>query len=119
MPLTPKFFKRKISGVVNAGGPSAEEQLLAMGEDRYWTVLNTFVLQDQVGNDLQLTLKVNALKFALQTYGPVSEKLPVEIRPNKGKAEGFVFHGDFNDSHGVTHVLEWAIVDPTKRILAL
>jgi hypothetical protein len=83
----------------------------------YWTVLNTSIL-GLCSNDKDLCHRVNALKHALQTYGPQSEKLP-DLRQNKGKPKGLVFHGHANNSNGKSYVLEWAIVDKSKKIIAL
>lgn len=111
------FFKKsKQSTIVNAQGPSPKDQLLSMAEDNYWTVLNSSLLRG-IGNDKDLIPRVNALKNALQTYGPASNELPSFLN-NKGRAMGSVFHGHV-DSRGTTYVLEWAIVDVKNRIMAL
>lgn len=111
------FSKTNISSIVKANGPSPEDQLLAMANGEYWTILNSSLLRD-MARDPNLVARVNALKNALQTYGPVSKNLP-DFRNNKGKAMGSVFHGHANDSLGSTYVLEWTIVNREKRLLAL
>lgn len=116
--MTIPFFKKtNISNIVKAKGPSPEDQLWAMANDKYWTILNSPLLQKSAG-DLKLVARVNALKNALQTYGPTSENLP-DFRNNKGKAMGTVFHGHANDSNGTTFVLEWTVVDREKQLIAL
>lgn len=84
---------------------------------QYWTVLNTSILRLSANNK-DLCHRVNALKHALQTYGPQSGNLP-DLRHNQGKPKGWVFHGHVNNSSGKTYVLEWAIVDKNKKIIAL
>jgi len=117
MPYNLKLFTKKNSRIVDAGGPSPEDQLSAMVNDEYWTILNSSLLRG-VGKDKNLVPRVNALKHAIQTYGPKSDKLP-DFRHNKGKAQGSVFHGHAADSLGTTFVLEWAIVDEKRKILSL
>ena len=116
MPTTLKFFQKK-SHIVEAGGPSAEEQRSAMIHGQYWTILNSSILKIAAVDD-ELSVRVSALKHALQTFGPISAKLP-DLRANKGKAEGHVFHGHVNDSSGKTYVLEWAVVDKIKKHMTL
>lgn len=119
MPINPSFFKKQnTSSITLNKGPAPEEQLIAMVEDRYWTVLNSHLLRN-VPNDPVLLARANALKFGLQTYGPTSPLLAFTARPNKGKSEGYIFHGDFDSALGVTYILEWAIIDPKERILAI
>ena len=67
-----------------------------MANDEYWTVLNSSLLSE-IGKDRCLVPRVNALKHAIQTYGPKSDKLP-DFRHNNGKSQGFVFHGHAQDS---------------------
>lgn len=114
------FFKKdstnKMSNIVDAKGPSADEQLLAMVNGDYWVVLNANLLRDC--KESVFCYRANALKIALQTYGPASEKLP-SILVNEGKAKNQVYHGHVNDANGTTYVLEWAIIDPAKKIMAL
>ena len=111
------FKKTKSSHLVESGGPEYRDQIMAMANNTYWTILNTSLLR-QSSNNTKLNHRVNALKCALQTYGPNSDKLP-DLRQNKGAAKGFVFHGHVHDSNGLTYVLEWAIIDREKRILTL
>ena len=111
------FKKDKPSNISNERGPEYKDQIAAMVNDEYWTVLNSSLLKLSSTNK-KLCHRVNALKQALQTYGPDSEKLP-DRRQNEGNAKGFVFHGHVNDSNGKTYELEWAVVDRKKRVLAL
>lgn len=117
--LDMRFFKKgdEISSKVGAGGPTPGAQLLAMANNEYWVVLNSHLLR-ACGNDRMLCNQVNAFKHALQTYGPWSSLLP-DFRLNQGKAKNHVFHGHVTDSTGTQHILEWAIVDADKRIMAL
>jgi len=108
--LNNKFFKKTIvSKKALAGGPASDEQLLAIANNKYWMVLNSDLLNDLRLRNGQLCNKANALKHALQTYGPTHNLF--DARSNTGKAEGFIFHGHVNDANGCTYVLEWAIVD--------
>jgi len=117
MPFPHFFKKRELSNKVNAGGPPREDQLLAMAHDKYWVVLNTHLLSTCTKGTV-LCDRVNALKHALQTYGPVGKQLP-DCRDNKGKAKSHVFHGHVQDSNGTTYVLEWTVIDPKNRVMAL
>lgn len=106
-----KFFTKKtISNKVLAGGPPADEQLLAIANNKYWMVLNSDLLNDKRAKNGLLCDKANALKHALQTYGPNNDNLP-DVRPNTGKAQGHVFHGHVSDDNGCTYVLEWTTID--------
>lgn len=111
------FSKTNISRIVKANGPLPEDQLLAMANEEYWTILDSSLLKG-AAHDPNLVVRVNALKNALQTYGPVSKYLP-DFRHNKGKAMGSVFHGHAKDSIGNTYVLEWTVVNKEQRLLAL
>ena len=111
------FSKTTLSNIVKANGPSQEDQVKALANGTYWTVLNSALLRS-AAYDQALIIRVNALKNALQTYGPVSEKLP-DFRHNKGSAKGVVFHGHAHDSLGKTHVLEWTVIDEKMKLIAL
>lgn len=111
------FKKSKVSEQIKANGPAYPDQILAMAQGTYWTVLNSSLL-NACGNDKDLCNRVNALKAALQTYGPTSSKLP-DLRQNQGVAKGSIFHGHVNNSSGTTYVLEWTVIDHEKRIIAL
>lgn len=118
MPNESKFFKKKnIPKKIFLGGPSAEDQLLAMASNQYWIVLNTHLLKT-CAKGTMLCSRVNAFKHSLQTYGPVSSALP-DLREGKGLAKGFIFHGHVNDDDGTTYELEWTVIDNKKRIMAL
>lgn len=103
------FEKSKPSNMVISRGPEYKDQIMAIANDEYRTILNTSLLRKS-SKDIELNHRVNALKCALQTYGPSSNKLP-DLRQNKGKAQGFVFHGHY--------ILEWAIIDAKIRVLTL
>lgn len=119
MPNMDFFKKKNVSSIVLAGGPTPGEQLLAMAENRYWTVLNASFLTQCNRGDSTFMYRTNAFKSALQTYGPIAkDKLP-SCPPNKGKAEGIIFHGHINDSNGTTYVLEWTVINTEKRLIAL
>lgn len=112
------FFKKSISSKVRVGGPTPEDQLMSMVQNKYWTVLNTKLL---VGfkHDKLLTDRVNAFKHALQTYGPHPTTGLPDLIQNKGKAGGSVFHGHIYNSNGTMYVLEWTLLDKDRRIIAL
>ncbi len=55
------FFKKKSSAVFMAGGPPASEHLLALAENRHWTILNSSLLK-AVGTDRTLAVNANAMK---------------------------------------------------------
>lgn len=117
MPLETFFKKSTMSNIVKAGGPSSSEQLLAMANGDYWTVLNTdFLSICQKGTTL--CTNANAFKHALQTYGPTHKSLP-DLRMNEGKAKNHVFHGHVRDNNKTTYILEWAIIDSNKKIMAI
>jgi hypothetical protein len=117
MPNAIFFKKSNVSRIVAAGGPAPEDQILAIANNKYWTVLNTQLLRHCARGSL-LCEKANAFKHALQTYGPSHNKLP-DLRQNEGKSKSHVFHGHMNDANGTTYVLEWAIVDLKNRVMAL
>lgn len=117
MPATSLFKKSTPSKKINAGGPSPEDQIVAMAKNEYWIVLNCYLLNSCVKGTV-LCDRANALKHALQTYGPNSNNLP-DLRQNEGKAKGHVFHGHVQDANGTTYVLEWAPIDIKNRIMAL
>ena len=117
-----KFFKKNhTSGTIYAGGPPYPEQLRSLAENTYWKVLNTSFLGNDkkekplYHNDDSLSLRVNAMKHTLQTYGPMF----AGVINNEGEAKGSIFHGHVNNSNGTTYVLEWAIIDPIERVMAL
>lgn len=114
------FFEKKPSALMDFNAPDAKEQDLAILEGRYWTVLEQHHLTDhRLHSDAKLRRATNAFKAALQTYGPVSNDLP-DLRKNIGdKIKGQVWHGHVRDSNGKEFVLEWAIVDTNKRIIAI
>lgn len=113
------FFKKDTSvNVLNAKGPQYKDQIEAMLHDKYWRILNSNLLSLS-SNDEDLCHRVNALKHSLQTYGPEDQENLPDFRHNKGRAQGSVFHGHVNNSTGKTYVLEWAIIDRNKRIMAL
>lgn len=113
-----KFFyiSKQSKSKVNCGGPKGEDQLLAMANDKSWIVLNTDRLRICKKGTIFCD-RANAFKHALQTYGPYNN-LP-DFRHNEGQAKNHIFHGHVNDSKGKTFVLEWAIVNREKRIMAL
>jgi len=112
------FEKSKSSNIVKAGGPSKAEQLSSMINNAYWTVLNASLLQ-RAAADKDLLYRVNALKAALQTYGPTSSKLPDFRHNTKGSAKGHIFHGHAKNSAGTIYVLEWTVLCAEKQIIAL
>jgi phage terminase large subunit-like protein len=118
MPNNLNFFKKtNVSEKVKVGGPSPEDQILAMANNKYWIVLNSHLLAMCTKGSL-LCDRANAFKHALQTYGSVSDKLP-DKREGKGLAKGHIFHGHVNDNTGTTYVIEWSVIDKEKRMIAL
>jgi hypothetical protein len=112
----PKLFKA-MPPKVQSGGPKPEQQLLAMAEGRYWTVLNAHLLL-KCKDNAALSHEASVFKHALQTFGPASNELP-DFRQNKRVVVVHdVFHGHIK-SNGTTYVLEWAIVSQEERIIAL
>jgi hypothetical protein len=79
------FFKPvRNSNIVMAGGPPKTEQLRAIYEKKYWTIINNGLLKKSkklFQNDDDLMQEVNAIKAAIQTYGPQSDQI-AEIRVN-------------------------------------
>lgn len=115
------FFTKTVpSAQLYAGGVRPEDQLYAISKDRYWTVLNTSILRSlkNCSDDL-IVPRVNAIKHAIQTYGPIDKQKLPDFRQNTGQAKGHVFHGHAQDSLGKTYVLEWAIINWDKRQVAL
>lgn len=112
------YKNKKITLKEMVGGPSYQEQLSALALHQNWIVLNTDCLNVDTLDDLRLNHAVNALKHALQTYGPTSDRLPSDVRQNSGAAQGSVYHAHA-EGNGGTYVLEWAIVDENRKIMAL
>ena len=114
---TDLYSKETTSSIVEANGPTSAEQLQALANGNYWTILNSHILS-LVGSDDLFASRTNALKHSLQTWGPNSDRLP-DLRNNTGKVKGTMYHGHINNSNGSTYVLEWAIIDKSKQFLAL
>ena len=115
-----QFFNKQRnqrSSAVLAGAPTPTEQLMAINNNEYWTILNSRILRFHTQDPL-LRLRVNAFKQALQTFGPTGNQLP-DFRTNKGDARNSVFHGHLTNATGTTFVLEWEMVNPKKRIMRL
>jgi len=114
-----QLFSPEKLGVSNKGGPTPKEQLFTLAKGHYWMVLNSHLLNTfDLLHDQRLRNEVNALKHSLQSFGPNSPELP-DCRSNKGKAEGYVFHGHCKHSGGTTFVLEWSEIDAENKIIAL
>tara|TARA_R110002072_G_scaffold193429_1_gene350667 strand:- start:739 stop:1266 length:528 start_codon:yes stop_codon:yes gene_type:complete len=111
------YKKSHISEKEKYGGPSAKEQIQSISENKNWIILNSSLLKSSA-YDKKLNHRVNALKHALQTFGPASTRLP-DLRNNEGKAKNYIYHGHVNDSNGVTYILEWAIIDAKQRVMTL
>lgn len=100
-------------------GPGHREQLIALASGQYWTTLNTHLLNcTEIRSDELLQARANAVKHLLQVYGSNSDALP-DYRPNEGKAKGHVFHAHIESSGRATFILEWAVIDRGKRLIAL
>lgn len=108
------------SRVAKSKGPQALDQINALITDQYWTVLGAKHLSCKaVNRNITLCINVNAFKHALQTYGPQNpEQLP-DFRNAVGRANGHIFHGHVSDSNGKEYILEWTIVDPVNKIMAI
>lgn len=113
------LFKSKKSNISENKGPSHHELLLSNASGSSWNILNYHLLNIlAISSDSQLRTEVNALKHALQVFGPNSDKLP-DLRNNEGKTKGQVYHGHCKHSNGTTYVMEWAIIDEKSKILAI
>lgn len=114
-----KAVKKTTSGIHFFNGPSPEEQITSVIENKSWTLLNLHLLRDSsIKEDDRLCIEANVIKHTLQTYGPNnSNKIP-SLLENKGKAQGVIFHGHINNSNGKMYVLEWEILDPENKIMA-
>lgn len=81
------FFKTmKNSKIVESGGPSKTDQLRAIYEGKYWTVFNSELLEKckkRFQDDERLLHEINAIKAAIQTYGP---KLRIPLGSNGDSA---------------------------------
>lgn len=103
---------------VAAGGPTPEQYQKALLENTYWVVLNSGVLgHEAIRSDEKLRHRANALKHALQTFGPTDEDNLPDLRSNAGRAKGHVYHGHVTASCGTTYVLEWEILAPGVMFL--
>ncbi len=128
IPVIPKnnphglFFLRTFQGpkknwLVAAGGPNYVEQASAILDHQEWEVLNPFLLGNAyTQQDEKLLRAVNALKGALQTFGPTPANYAVTTQH---KTNNEVFHTNIHGTTGTTYEVEWAIIDREKRIVAL
>jgi hypothetical protein len=111
--------KKDTSGLVAFDAPEPRSQIDAALQGKNWVVLNLPLLR-QSSVDATLCKYANSFKHALQTHGPNNPEQLHDLRPNTTPtARGSIFHGHMNDSNGRTYVLEWEIVDPKERIIAL
>lgn len=119
--LTVTQYNPKPSAISEAKGPAAIDQLNALITDNYWTVLNVkrFFNCPRLSADKKLTLAVNAFKHALQTFGPYDHQNLPDFRAGVGKTRGHIFHGHVRDANKKEYVIEWAVVDAEKKIMAI
>jgi hypothetical protein len=102
--------------LVDAKCPPYEEQATALLQGRSWHVLDAdFLANDH--QDEMLRCRSNALKVALQVYGLTPSGF--DVKNNTGKTANQVFHCNLRGKTSTTFELEWACVDPEKRILAI
>lgn len=116
MALTPYYTNKAKLNKVYQGGPTSEELLNAIDGNANWIVLGADALA-LVGNDSIFCDRANAFKCALQTFGPTGRKLP-DFRINILTGNS-VFHGHVRNNNGTEYVLEWTVVDPLHRIMAI
>jgi hypothetical protein len=118
--LTTTLYNPKLSKIAEARGPMAIEQLESLANDTYWTVLGTdYFRHDAIKSNELLCLSVNKFKHLLQTYGPKdATKLP-DFRHNEGGAKNYVFHGHVHGPNRTQYIIEWAIIDPENKIMAI
>ncbi len=102
------------------GCPKRDEQLDALTNNAYWTVLNCDLFNSKpVLEDPSLRFAVNSLKHRLQVYGPYNQHVTHDRRPNLGAAQGSIFHHHVKGSTPTTYVIEWAITDVPNKKLAI
>jgi hypothetical protein len=102
---------------VLSGGPTLEQQNRAKLTNQYWYVLNIGLLR-LVDGHKKFCDRANAFKHALQSFGPISPSLP-DFRENKGKAKGHIFHGHVTHDTGAIYIIEWTVVDESRKLIAL
>lgn len=107
------FFTQKTtsstSKKVAEKGPSAKQQRDAIINDQYWIILNQFHLAS-LKKDSKLNNTANAIKHALQTFGPSLIGSEIELLHGKGAAKKHIFHAHAFDEHA-TYELEWTKID--------
>ena|SRR3990167_1177717 len=118
------FFKTtEDSNIVKSGGPSKTEQLRAIYEGKYWTVLDPKKLlkkcKERFQNDKDLLYEANAIKAAIQTYGPKSNLIPEMKKNTNPKTKGNIFHAHAKDKCGTEYIVEWEIIEEEKKIVEL
>lgn len=106
---TNTFFTPSISKIVTEKGPSSEQQHEAIIRDRYWIILNQTHLTSLKKNT-KLNSTTNAIKHALQTFGPNLTGSEIELRNGKGATKGHIFHAHAFDEQG-TYELEWTKIE--------
>lgn len=107
------FFRKChsiISKKVSAGGPTSEQQHKAILDDKYWMILNEDHL-DGLDGGTRLNHTANAIKHALQTFGPRLINSEIELINNEGAAKNKIFHAHAFDDNGKWYVLEWTEID--------
>lgn len=102
------------------GCPKRTEQLNALVNNTYWTVLDCDLFDcKEIHEEPILRFAVNSLKHRLQVYGPYDHRTTHDRRPNLGAAQGSIFHHHVKGSAKTTYVIEWGIVDIPNKILAI
>jgi hypothetical protein len=97
-----------------SGGCSPADHILSLAHGKYWTVLNSYLLNNpHIKNSASLRKIVNIVKHRLQTGGPF-ENLDLCI-PNQGTK--FAYHSHCVNSS--TYVLEWSIIPERENTIAI
>lgn len=108
--LLPQKSFATASNKVLVGGPSPEQQNQAILDDKYWMILNEFHLTG-LASKSRLNHTVNAIKHALQTFGPHLKNSEIKLIDNQGAAKNKIFHAHAFDDNAKWYVLEWTEID--------
>lgn len=104
--------EEKVKRIVNAGGPTAQEQRNAIVNNAYWHVCGIEKVAKKTKNN-KVLIKAQAVKHALQAFGPYSDRIP-GLRTSTGSN---AFHTHVIEK--TTYIIEWSVIDKATKKIAI